>query len=190
MTWERVRVECKAGFDGGHPPTFILEAFALSTSEGTTLAAGSLVYNATSNELPPRFDLVGLIPGTEYQFVLYASNTLGTSSKVSLNATTLNLAEKRTAETRSKLEPLNDQEIETSRNRGGVDALEGSEVDPGLALLPIIAILCGVAVGLGTVALGVVLLVRGRTHEEESEGVDSRRTGNNWTIKSILLIIL
>jgi hypothetical protein len=179
MTWERVRVECKAGFDGGHPPTFILEAFALSTSEGTTLAAGSLVYNATSNELPPRFDLVGLIPGTEYQFVLYASNTLGTSSKVSLNATTLNLAEKRTAETRSKLEPLNDQEIETSRTRGGVDALEGSEVDPGLALLPIIAILCGVAVGLGTVALGVVLLVRGRTHEEESEGVDSRRTGNN-----------
>jgi hypothetical protein len=29
-----------------------------------------------------------------------------------------------------------------------------------------------------------VLLVRGRTHEEESEGVDSRRTGNNWRIKN------
>ena len=49
----------------------------------------------------------------------------------------------------------------------------------GLALLPIVAILCGVAVGLGTVALGVVLLVRGRTHEEDSEGTDSRRPGKN-----------
>ena len=69
--------------------------------------------------------------------------------------------------------------METSRVRlgGGVDALEGNDVDPGLALLPIIAILCGVAVGLGTVALGVVLLVRGRTHEEDGEGVDSRRPG-------------
>ena len=53
------------------------------------------------------------------------------SSKTSLNATTLNLAEKRTAETRSKLEPLNDQEVETSRTRGGVDALEAGDVDPG-----------------------------------------------------------
>ena len=179
MTWERVRVECRAGFDGGHPPTFILEAYVLSATEGITVAPGSLVYNATSNEIPPRFDLVGLNPGTEYQFVLYASNALGVSPKFSLNATTLNLAEKRTAETRSKLEPLNDQDMETSRVRlgGGVDALEGNDVDPGLALLPIIAILCGVAVGLGTVALGVVLLVRGRTHEEDGEGVDSRRPG-------------
>ena len=95
------------------------------------LAPGSLVYNATSNETPPRFDLIGLSPGTDYQFVMYASNSLGTSSKFWLNATTLNLAEKRTAETRSKLEPLNDQEIETSRTRGGVDALEAGDVDPG-----------------------------------------------------------
>jgi hypothetical protein len=109
MTWERVRVECRAGFDGGHPPTFVLEAYVLSASEGLTVPPGSLVYNATSNEIPPRFDLAGLIPGTEYQFVLYASNALGTSSKFWLNATTLNVAEKRTAETRSKLEPLSDQ---------------------------------------------------------------------------------
>ena len=78
MTWERVRVECRAGFDGGHPPTYILEAFALSTTEGNSLLVGSLVYNVTSNESPPRFDLVGLIPGTEYQFVMYATNALGT----------------------------------------------------------------------------------------------------------------
>ena len=188
MTWERVRVECRAGFDGGHPPTFILEAYVLSVSEGITVPPGSLVYNATSNEIPPRFDLVGLNPGTEYQFLLYASNSLGTSPKFALNATTLNLAEKRTAETRSKLEPLSDQEVETSRARGGgVDALEGNDVDPGLALLPIIAILCGVAVGLGTVALGVVLLVRGRTHEEDSEGVDSRRTGKDQIFEQLLV---
>ena len=36
------------------------------------------------------------------------------------------------------------------------------KVDPGLAILPIIAILCGVAIGLGTVALGLVLMIRGR----------------------------
>ena len=134
MTWERVRVECRAGFDGGHPPIFVLEAYALATTEGTLLAPGSLVYNATSNETPPRFDLIGLSPGTDYQFVMYATNSLGTSSKFWLNATTLNLAEKRTAETRSKLEPLNDQEIETSRARGGVDALEAGDVDPGRVL--------------------------------------------------------
>ena len=37
------------------------------------------------------------------------------------------------------------------------------QVDPGLAILPIVAILCGVAIGLGTVALGVILMIRGRT---------------------------
>ena len=58
----------------------------------------------------------------------------------------------------------------------------------GLALLPIVAILCGVAVGLGTVALGVVLLVRGRTHEEESEGLDSRRPGEKLCLLYVLLI--
>ena len=36
------------------------------------------------------------------------------------------------------------------------------KVDPGLAILPIIAILCGVAIGLGTVALGLILMIRGR----------------------------
>ena len=32
--------------------------------------------------------------------------------------------------------------------------------DRGLALLPIVAILCGVALGLGTLGLGIILLVR------------------------------
>ena len=39
-------------------------------------------------------------------------------------------------------------------------AASGVPADPGLALLPIITILCGVAVGLASVALGVILLVR------------------------------
>jgi len=68
--------------------------------------------------------------------------------------------------------------MDLSRVRGGVDALEAADVDRELALLPIVAILCGVAVGLGTVALGVILLVRGRTHEEDHEGAENRRPGN------------
>ena len=37
---------------------------------------------------------------------MYASNDLGLSPRVSFNTSTLNLAEKRTAETRSKLSPI------------------------------------------------------------------------------------
>jgi hypothetical protein len=48
-----------------------------------------------------------------------------------------------------------------------VSVQELDAVDPGLALLPIVAILCGVAIGLGTVALGVILIVRGRHDELE-----------------------
>ena len=45
------------------------------------------------------------------------------------------------------------------------------EVDPGLAILPIIAILCGVAIGLGTVALGVILMVRGRSNGSQDDSL-------------------
>ena len=48
----------------------------------------------------------GLEAGSDYHIVVYASNDLGLSPKVSFNASTLNLAEKRTAETRSKLSPI------------------------------------------------------------------------------------
>ena len=44
------------------------------------------------------------------------------------------------------------------------------KVDPGLAILPIIAILCGVAIGLGTVALGLILMIRGRHGSSDDHG--------------------
>ena len=39
-----------------------------------------------------------------------------------------------------------------------------------MAILPIIAILCGVAIGLGTVALGLVLMIRGRHGNSDDRG--------------------
>ena len=50
---------------------------------------------------------------------------------MSFNATTLNMAEKRTAETRSKLSPITDDATKNVQEKI-------SEVDPGLAILPII----------------------------------------------------
>lgn len=83
------------------------------------------------------------------------------------------MAEKRTAETKSKLAASQESGQDTS------EAAAAAVPDPGLALLPIITILCGVAIGLGTVALGVVMLVRGRGHEEEGgEGEDDEGRGN------------
>ena len=83
----------------------------------------------------------------------------------------MNVAEKRTAETRSKVAAVEDgavpKDASTSELGGGVGTAHS-----GLALLPIVAILCGVAVGLATVALGVLLLVRGRGGgaEDAAEG--------------------
>ena len=112
--------------------------------------------------------LDGLEAGAEYHIVVYASNMLGKSPKMSFNATTLNMAEKRTAETRSKLSPITDPEATKNHDQELVDHRSGLDVDPGLAILPIIAILCGVAIGLGSVALGLIFVIRGRTDEDHS----------------------
>ena len=114
--------------------------------------------------------LDGLEAGAEYHIVVYASNMLGKSPKMSFNATTLNMAEKRTAETRSKLSPITDPEATKNHDQELVDHRLSGEVDPGLAILPIIAILCGVAIGLGSVALGLIFVIRGRTDEDNSTG--------------------
>merc|ERR1719225_1667648 len=88
---------------------------------------------------------------------------------MSFNATTLNMSEKRTAETRSKLSPITDPEAtKINHDQELVDHRSGLDVDPGLAILPIIAILCGVAIGLGSVALGLIFVIRGRTDEDHS----------------------
>ena len=146
VTWEHIEATCQPGFDGGHLPTYHCQVFKQGQA---------LLYNL-SNVQAPTFNLASLEPGVDYHIVIYASNELGLSPKVSFNASTLNLAEKRTAETRSKLSPImNDPKK--------LDVQDHVKVDPGLAILPVIAILCGVAIGLGTVALGVVLMIRGRS---------------------------
>ena len=70
----------------------------------------------------------------------------GQSAKILFNVTTLNLAEKRTAETRSKVGAVINDKTDAEQETFGND-LTQNRVDPGLALLPIIAILCGVALG-------------------------------------------
>ena len=58
-----------------------------------------LVYNMSSAEAP-HFELAGLAPGATYQLATYVYNVKGQSAKIVFKVTTLNLAEKRTAETR------------------------------------------------------------------------------------------
>ena len=55
-------------------------------------------------------------------------------------------------------------------------------MDPGLAILPIIAILCGVAIGLGTVALGLILMIRGRHGAMSSDDHDIA-SGDDGSLK-------
>lgn len=133
----------------------------------------------TSQEAPS-FGLPNLEAGADYHVVVYASNDLGSSPKVAFNASTLNLAEKRTAETRSKLSPIMNDPKE-------LDVQDHIKVDPGLALLPIVAILCGVAIGLGTVALGVILMVRGRHAaggaDRNEDGLGDLASGDEASIK-------
>ena len=156
VTWENVETRCTPAFDGGHPPIFVLEVYLVddvtdSSSEIGQLSGGGgriLVYNLTSQDAP-HFQMAGLTPGTMYQFAAYARNIKGQAAKILFNVTTLNLAEKRTAETRSKVGAvINEQSSEAESESFGNELSQTNRVDPGLALLPIIAILCGVALGM------------------------------------------
>ena len=134
-----------------------------------------LANNLTKTE--PTFHLHRLKDGHDYTFLAYASNMLGRSLARRINVTTLNAAEKRTAETRSKLAAIEagpDSPLSASAEESGQQIAPGG--DQSLALLPVVAILCGVAVGLATVALGVILLVRGRS-DEVTEGGGSLGVG-------------
>ena len=158
MTWENVETRCSPGFDGGHPLVYVLEVYLVdeelipsSDISGVSRKIPSgriLVYNLTSSDAP-HFQIAGLTPGTTYQFAVYAHNIKGQSAKILFNATTLNLAEKRTAETRSKVGAVINEQNEAEKEKFG-NELSPNRVDPGLALLPIIAILCGVALGMFT----------------------------------------
>ena len=71
---------------------------------------GLPVYNLTSHDAP-HFEMAGLAPGTTYRLAAYAANVKGQSAKILFNVTTLNLAEKRTAETpRSKVGAVIDEQ--------------------------------------------------------------------------------
>ena len=161
-----MEISCESGFDGGHESRYHLEVF-----ENRNHLANNL------SKAEPHFYLHRLKAGHDYTFLAYASNLLGRSEARRMNVTTLNVAEKRTAETKSKLaavespdSPLSASAEESGQQIGGVGA------DQSLALLPVVAILCGVAVGLATVALGVILLVRGRS-DEVTEGGGSLGPG-------------
>ena len=179
-----LRVTCKAGFDGGHDPEFHLEAYEMD--------AMTLTKNVTRTGVP-EFELHDLRPSSDYGILLYASNAIGKGLTLRLNVTTLEMAEKRTAERRSKVAAVEDGSAESSSSSSSsssaVSELPGAKADPGLALLPVITILCGVAVGLATVALGIIFLVRGRGEDSAnrnggSSGSDGDDSAGNGGVPS------
>lgn len=157
VTWEDFSIECASGFDGGHEAQYHVEVY----EEGN-----HFLRNFTS--LEPRFRILQLKPGQSYGLLLYASNALGMSATRRLNASTMPLGDKRTAETRSQMSPPAEVVAETESGKGQ-EGLERHSANPGLALLPIVAILAGVAVGLTSVALGVILLVHNSRTDEVME---------------------
>ena len=107
-----MEAKCKPGFDGGHPLIFVLEVYLVDDEEIVSssdinsrhkLPGGRILVNNLTSFEAPHFQISGLTPGTTYQFAAYAHNVKGQSAKMLFNVTTLNLAEKRTAETRSKV---------------------------------------------------------------------------------------
>ncbi|XP_046395377.1 hemicentin-2-like [Ischnura elegans] len=80
-------VECAAGFDGGLPQSFLLEAYDARTSR--------LRLNASRHDAP-LFRLADLAPGASLRLVLYAANAKGRSEATVLEDVALWDAEKRT----------------------------------------------------------------------------------------------
>lgn len=94
---DALEVECRAGYDGGLPQRFTLEAYDSYTMR--------LRFNLTSSyiEVPFfRFELADLLTSNgegippSLRVVVYAENAKGRSEKVVLEDITLNDAEKRT----------------------------------------------------------------------------------------------
>lgn len=92
-----LEVECKAGYDGGLPQRFILEAYDPYTMRMrlnlSSVNTDTPVFRIELSELlPPNGD--GLPP--TLRIVVYAQNGKGRSEKSVLEDITLNDAEKRT----------------------------------------------------------------------------------------------
>lgn len=96
-SFDVLEVECRAGYDGGLPQNFILEAYdshtkrlRLNLSSANTDAP---VFRIELSELLP--SIGGGLPPT-LRIVVYAQNAKGRSEKSVLEDITLNDAEKRT----------------------------------------------------------------------------------------------
>ena len=146
----------------------------------------NLTANITRSDFP-EFEVHNLKPGRIYGALLYASNVLGQGRTLRLNITTAELTEKRTAETKvaavgdeAAVDKASSPDTSSSSAAATSDRTEGNE----LALLPIITILCGVAVGLATLALGVIFLVRGRSEDSNAPSSDNEDNGNASVIVS------
>ena len=87
QTTSSMQVQCAKGYDGGLPQTFILEA-----KDNRNFVIVSQIQSPL-----PRFNVSGLQPGSSYILNVYAQNTKGASSPVTLYAFTIKEAEKQMA---------------------------------------------------------------------------------------------
>lgn len=97
QTTDSFYIECIDGFDGGLPQKFTIRIdreISLGGTKSTTT-----IHNQTSKVAS--FAVNNLEPGTTYEIQIYASNTKGNSEIVHFSATTLNLPERRTGESRN-----------------------------------------------------------------------------------------
>ncbi|XP_074036951.1 protein turtle homolog A isoform X2 [Leptinotarsa decemlineata] len=92
QTSETVEVECRAGYDGGLPQRFLLEAYDAKTMRLR------MNFTVADTESPIfRLDLGELLPSPpSLRILVYAENAKGKSEKVVLDDILLNDAEKRT----------------------------------------------------------------------------------------------
>lgn len=102
QTTDSFYIECIDGFDGGLPQKFTIRIDREISSGGTK--STTTIHNQTSKVAS--FAVNNLEPGTTYEIQIYASNTKGNSEIVHFSATTLNLPERRTGESRN---PKNEQ---------------------------------------------------------------------------------
>lgn len=131
QTTTSFEVRCMAGYDGGLPQTFVLEA-----KDNHHYGVVAKLHSPL-----PHFNVTGLEPGRSYVLSVYAQNSKGLSNPVTLYSFTIKEAEKHTA---------------GSTHPANVTSRDGVSVTPILGIL--VAIACGLA--LVAVAIIVVLRIR------------------------------
>lgn len=92
QTSETVEIECRAGYDGGLPQHFVLEAYDALTMRLR------MNWSIADTETPQfRLDLGDLLPSpSALKISIYAENAKGKSEEFRLDDIMLNDAEKRT----------------------------------------------------------------------------------------------